>query len=153
MPAAKHAPRKIVHHRHIATKVAAPRVPEVAPVHCERPPAPPPPWWSLYDRVMVDYFQCPSITGYRPGSGTEESRGVHYQRVADWSVRPVPAPPSAPRPPQIDAFPFRTQVGPQLLQYDNVVGTYVPLSAYDNQRATAALAAAQAPVVPVPLTH
>jgi hypothetical protein len=143
MPAAKHLAHKVVHHRHIAARVMTPAV---AQVHCERPSSPPEPWWTLYDRVMVDYFQCPSITGYRPGSGTEESDGVRYHRVADWSARPARVPPLAPRPPQIDAFPYRTQAGPQLLQYDSVVGTYVALSAYGAQRAAAAMAASATPV-------
>src|SRR5882672_5097327 len=150
-PPPKHRVHHPIRHSHVATTVTPPAV---APVFCARPPSPPPPYVTAYDREMVSYFRCPSITGYRPGSATEESDGVRYQRAVDWSAGAATPAPLAPRPPQIDAFPYRVQAGQLLLQYDNVVGTYVALSARDAQRAAAAMAvAADPPGAPIPLTR
>lgn len=43
---------------------------------------------SDYDRLMVDYFRCPAITGY-PSDPVRDNAGIQYHRVTDWSAQPV----------------------------------------------------------------
>jgi hypothetical protein len=72
-----------------------------------------------YDRVMVDHFRTPVVTGF------------------DQPWRPRPVWPGF--------LPYRMRVAEGVLQYDGLIGRYVPLA-----RGDAALIAAAAPAPPPP---
>jgi hypothetical protein len=76
-------------------------------------------WDPLYDHIMVDHFRSPVVTGF-------------YQ-------------PEAPRPSWHGVLPYRIRTGEVVLQYDGLIGRYVPLA-----RADAALIAAAVPPPPPP---
>jgi hypothetical protein len=120
---------------------------------------PPSPLDSAYAPAMVAYFRDPSITGYWPGSAAADVEGsasgwvndtsgdhverVYYHRTGS----PVPRT-LLPPPPRIDNFAFRKYEGARVLQYDGVIGEYVPLSAPD---AAAAIRVANAKPLPLSL--
>jgi hypothetical protein len=72
-----------------------------------------------YDRVMVDHFRYPVVTGFNQ----------------PWRPRPV----------WPGILPYRMQVAEGVLQYDGLIGRYVPLAHED-----AALVAAALPPPPLP---
>jgi hypothetical protein len=96
---------------------------------------PPPPLDSAYQPAMLSYFHDVSITGYRPGStaayvlheGDEHLGRVYYHRTG-WAGAQGPKLPS----PGVDNFPFRKYTDRGVLQYDGLLGEYVPLSARDS---------------------
>src|SRR3984893_17987670 len=79
----------------------------------------PNPWDTLYDHIVVDHFRSPTVTGF-------------YN-------------PEAPPPSWHGVLPYRIRTGDAVLQYDGVIGRYVPLA-----QADAALIAAAVPPPPPP---
>src|SRR5260370_37909195 len=79
----------------------------------------PSPWDTLYDHIAVDHFRSPTVTGF-------------YN-------------PEAPRPTWHCVLPYRIRTGDAVLQYDGLIGRYVPLARED-----AALIAAAVPPPPPP---
>ena len=79
----------------------------------------PSPWDTAYDHIVVDHFRSPVVTGF-------------YD-------------PEAPRPTWHGVLPYRIRTGEAVLQYDGLIGRYVPLARED-----AALIAAAVPPPPPP---
>jgi hypothetical protein len=77
----------------------------------------PSPYDPAYDRVMVDHFETPVVSGYDE----------------PWRKKPV----------WPGVLPYRMRVADGVLQYDGLIGRYVPLA-----RADAALVAAALPPPP-----
>jgi len=77
----------------------------------------PSPWDTAYDRIVVTHFRSPTVTGF-------------YN-------------PEAPRPTWHGVLPYRIRTGDAVLQYDGLIGRYVPLAHED-----AALIAAAVPPPP-----
>jgi hypothetical protein len=103
-----------------------------APVRLVRVLPPPPPlvvynpWLpstynGAYDRVMVQHFQAPPVSG-----------------VYGLDSEMPPTPPAAP------FLPYRMQARGAVVQYDGITGEYIPLSQRDAQRV---LAAAPLPIL------
>jgi hypothetical protein len=89
------------------------------------PPPPPPlvvynpilpsPYNPAYDRVMVQHFQAPPVSGiYGIDSGLP------------------------PTPPVVGVLPYRVPAPGAVLQYDGLTGEYIPLAAPDAARVMAA---------------
>ena len=78
-------------------------------------PAIPSPYDSAYDRVVSDHFRNPGATGfYEPGHSKPVWPGI---------------------------IPYRVRVGDSVLQYDGLLGRYVPLARSDTALIAAALPA------------
>lgn len=115
---------------------------------------PPPPIDSAYQPAMMSYLHDPSITGYRPGSSPgvvlddagEHVGSVRYHHTG-WARAQGP---KLPPPPAIDNFPFRKYTEHGVLQYDEVIGEYVPLSARDSALAMRVANQAPQPLWPAP---
>lgn len=115
---------------------------------------PPNPLDGAYQPAMMSYFRDPSITGYRPGSaagyvlaGVVETVGsTHYHRIG-WGGAQGP---KLPPPPRIDNFPFRKYPAPAVLEYDGLIGEYVPLSARDATLAMQVSRDKPVPLWPIP---
>ena len=76
-------------------------------------------WDTAYDRIVVTHFRSPTVTGF-------------YD-------------PEAPPPSWHGVLPYRIRTGEAVLQYDGLIGRYVPLA-----QADAALIAAAVPPPPPP---
>jgi hypothetical protein len=110
-------------HRRVHARVRHRRLPPAALVVREGPDyynfLVPSTYDPAYDRVMVDHFRYPVVTGFNQ----------------PWRPRPV----------WPGILPYRVQVAEGVLQYDGLIGRYVPLAHED-----AALAAAALPPPPPP---
>jgi hypothetical protein len=79
----------------------------------------PNPWDTAYDPIVVEHFRSPAVTGFYSPEATPPSwHGV---------------------------LPYRIRTGDAVLQYDGLIGRYVPLA-----QADAALVAAAVPQPPPP---
>ena len=72
----------------------------------------PSPYDPAFDRVMVDHFDTPTVSGY----------------AEPWRKKPV----------WPGILPYRMQVADGVLQYDGLIGRYVPLAHEDAVRVAAA---------------
>jgi len=145
--------KTVRHVRHRLVRRAPPAVfalPGPYDLHAE----PPNPLDGAYQPAMVSYFRDPSITGYRPASAAgyvlddagDTVGGVYYHRTGWAGAQGRQLPP----PPRIDNFPFRKYPAPAVVEYDGLIGEYVPLSARDTALAMQVSRDKPVPLWPAP---